>query len=372
MRRVDKAVFIAALLFSFVSCQKEEPETAPPTRVVLMYMGTDNNLSWETYEQIKALREGWDVLHSGILYIYADPADERPFLLKIEQEEGRTVQKVAREYKESNSADKEVLASVIDDVKALHAQGTVELYGLLVFSHASGWLPAQTLKNTEARSVIIDNENEMELPDFAAALPDHLFEFIIFDACFTAGVELVYELRNKANFIVGSSAEILTPGYTPYYPEVLNYLFQPRVDLVSFIQTIFGGIDAQSGDDRSATFSIIKTSELEPLREFVHTHCDFTKPVDFSAMQDFGREKSSSLFFDAETYYASLLNGEEDVVTLSELIGNCVIYKEATDLFLPDSKGFVIEKHSGLTTYIMQNRFSRLNNAYAELLWWKK
>lgn len=34
------------------------------------------------------------------------------------------------------------------------------------------------------------------------ALPDHLFEFIIFEACNMAGIEVAYELRNKAAYIM--------------------------------------------------------------------------------------------------------------------------------------------------------------------------
>ena len=34
----------------------------------------------------------------------------------------------------------------------------------------------------------------MEITDFAMALPDHLFEFIIFEACNMAGIEVAYEL----------------------------------------------------------------------------------------------------------------------------------------------------------------------------------
>ena len=369
-RNKFKLFIFAIMLPVFVSCEKEEVEVSRE-KVLLVYMGTDNNLSPETYEQIKALRKGWDALRSGVLYIYADPADDRPFLLKIGQEEGVDVQKVIYEYKESNSADKDILASVIDDVKALHTPGTVESYGLLVFSHASGWLPLKALTETEARSIIIDQEQEMELVDFANALPDHFFDFIIFDACFTAGIELVYELRNKANFIVGSSAEILTPGYTPYYPEVLNYLFQPRLDLVSFIQTIFDGINAQSGDDRSATFSIIKTSELKPLRDFVHSHCDFTKKTDISTIQDFGRYQFRSLFFDFGAYYASLLNTKDEVAMLSGLIGNCLIYRKKTPYFLFGDDGFMINQHSGMTTYIEQQRYPQLNKAWSKLAWRK-
>ena len=51
----------------------------------------------------------------------------------------------------------------------------------------------------------------MEITDFAMALADHLFEFIIFEACYIAGIEVAYELRNKAPYIMSSDAPVVSP-----------------------------------------------------------------------------------------------------------------------------------------------------------------
>ena len=370
LKIVNRLLFALLLALAALSCGKvEDVVNEPSERILLVYMGTDNNLSAETYEQIDALRQGWEVLGEGTLYIYADPANDRPFLLKIGKENGENVSKTVHEYKESNSADKSIFATVINDVRALHEAGTVKSFGLLVFSHATGWIP-MSMKMPEGRTIIVDGEQEMELLDFVGTIPDGFFDFIIFDACYTAGIEMMYELRNKANFIVGSSAEILTPGYTPYYPEVLKYLFQPDVDLTSFMQTIFNGIDAHTGHDRAATFSIVKTSELEPLRDFIYANCDFTKKLNIAGIQDFGRLYMRSLFFDFEACYASLLSSIGQRIRLLELVNNCVIYKAATPDFLLDDNGFVVEQHSGMTTYMTQPYFPKLNDAWSKLAWY--
>ena len=371
-------VLLLAVLFVslFSSCKPDDPDdTTTSGKVVLMYMGTDNSLWAETNQQIDSLLKGWDVLKSGHLYIYADQAGQLPVLLKIERINGRTVKRNIRTYEESNSADPAVLAGVIQDVLALHPSPSSNSFGLIVFSHASGWLPVGALENPGARSIIIDNgpgtegKQEMELAEFANALPNHLFDYIIFDACFTAGVEFAYELRNKANYIVGSSAEIVSPGYTPYYPKIIRYLFQKQTDLKSFIGTVFNGIE--NDEYRSGTFSIIKTSELESLHNFVHTSCDFTKPVDISAIQDFGRYPFRSLFFDFGAYYSALLKDGSQQENLSRLIDNCLIYKANTPSFLLQWGGFIIRQHSGLTTYIPQAQFPKLNEAYTNLSWWQ-
>ena len=69
-------------------------------------------------------------------------------------------------YDQENSASPQVLKRVINDVTRLYP---AKSYGLIVFSHGSGWLPPHTLVNG-SRSIIIDNDNEMEITDFAMAL----------------------------------------------------------------------------------------------------------------------------------------------------------------------------------------------------------
>ncbi|MCC8143799.1 MAG: hypothetical protein LUD02_12230 [Tannerellaceae bacterium] len=46
-------------------------------------------------------------------------------------------------------------------------------------------------------------------------------------------------------------------------------------------------------------------------------------------------------------------------------------YKASTPSFMRGFNGFEIEKHSGLTTYIEQESFPALNQAYRELNWYK-
>jgi hypothetical protein len=67
----------------------------------------------------------------------------------------------------------------------------------------------------------------MELADFANAIPYKL-DFIIFDACFMGSVEVCYELKDKAEYIVASPTEILSPGFV--YSSMMQHLFKPKAD----------------------------------------------------------------------------------------------------------------------------------------------
>lgn len=352
----------------FSSCEKDDDNDETPIQtkhVILAYLGGDNNLSSETYQKIEMIRQGWQGGSNKKLLIYTDPADAVPSLIEIVSENGQNIKKTILSYNEENSASKEVFSRVIGEVTTLYPSSS---YGLIIFSHASGWLPESTL--TSPRSIIMDKKQEMELTDFAKAIPHKTFDYIIFEACFMTGIEVVYELKDKTNYILASSAEIVSPGFTHIYPNSINHLSGSLDGLKSFGKDAFAWFDNQTGYLRSATFSIIKTSELTPLANWIKNNADYTKSVDPMSIQHFDRY-SYRLFFDFGDYYNSLLNTDIQKKELSQLLSNCVVWKESTSSFMTDYKGFQIQQHSGLTTYISQEKFSFLNEEYQKLKWYK-
>lgn len=351
------------LLFS---CEHDDSDIIQPTNhVLLVYMGGDNNLSDETYEKLDAICTGWKAHHTNHLLIYMDANNATPSLIEIIKENGSNTKKIIENYEEENSASSEVFARVVQKVKTLYP---AQSYGLIVFSHASGWLPEGSLNRP--KSVIIDQKREMELKDFANAIPDNMLDYIVFEACFMSGIEVAYELKDKADYIVASAAEIVSPGFTPTYPYAINRLFENGHNLTGFTDDVFGYFNAQQDYKNSGTFSVIKTSKLDELARFVRNNCDLNKEVNIKDIQRFDRY-SYILFFDFEDYYSRLLETEIQQQELKELISNCVIHKVSTKNFMIQSNGFEIKKYSGLTTYIKQERFPVLNEKYKDLEWSK-
>ncbi|MDL2278158.1 clostripain-related cysteine peptidase [Parabacteroides sp. OttesenSCG-928-G07] len=364
-------LLLAAVVLT--SCQQdndiEVPADEPPGRVLLVYMGGDNNLSAEVYEKTEAIRQGWRNAYDGELFIYTDPGDAPPKLYRVQGEGDVAELVVVRSYPEENSASSAVFSRVISEV--VH-ENPAKSYGLLVFSHASGWLPQQTLIGP--RSIIIDGKEEMNLADMAAAIPDGLFDFIVFEACFMAGIEVAYELKEKTDYIVASSAEIVSPGFTPVYGKVMEHLFKPKPDLRGVIETVYRHYNSQAGYRQSATFSVIHTPALDALGRWIRERdvlSSLTQPIDSYDVQHFDRY-TYRLFFDFEDYYSRLLSAESEQEELSRLVDACVPYRVATEQFMEGMNGFPIRKHSGLTTYILQERFPYLNQQYKELRWYRE
>ncbi len=343
-----------------------EPEPAV-TRTVLFYMGGDNNLSGEVtakIEQIKAVPLPKDCR----VVIYKDVRGGQPQLLELADVNNTMETRVVQEYPETNSASAETFVSVLQEIRGRYP---CPFYALVLFSHASGWLPEGTYSNPASRStpgvrsVIVDGTSEMELPAFAAAIPDGMFGYIVFEACHMAGIEVAWELKDKADYIVASSAEIVSPGFTTCYKDALPQLYMD--DLPGFCRVVESDYLTRGGDYKSLTLSIIDTHKLDQLPQVLQ---GVGLPSPEGTIQSFDRN-GQHLFFDFGECFSHLLPAKQ-AVALQEVLDGCVVWKTSTPEFMPTYGGFRIESHSGLTTYIPQTGYTRLNEAYRQLKWYKE
>ena len=268
------------LILIIVSCSEatDIELIVPKERTVLVYVALDNNLSGEMSDVHASLMEGWkNSDKKGNLLIFADSrGEDKPLLINIKKRSNEVIADTIFRYPEENSASPELLARVINDIKVLFP---AESYGMLLFSHASGWLPEGVFKNPfkletsfnnnrsipVSRSIFEDNGREMEFADFVDAIPDGMFEFIASEMCFMSSVETAYALRNKTKYLLASAPEVLSPGFEPIYKTSLDLLYKPKADLEGFAQTYFDYFNGLQGAYQSAAISVVKTSEMEPL-----------------------------------------------------------------------------------------------------------
>lgn len=354
---------IPVILVSFISCLREEADNTPviPRRVILFYMAGDNSLAPETDEKIDALTAAWNVPGDNHLLVYRDKGGDTPAcLLEIRTGESGTNETVIlKEYGAEDSASPRVFSRVLKEMTFLYPASD---YGLIVFSHGTGWLPEGTYHRT--RSVALDGQEEMELTDFARAIQDGQFRFIIFESCLMAGAEVAYELKDKTEYILASAAEIVSPGFTPLYGKMLPLLYQTRPALQEVAQTYYEYCNGLGGDSRSATVSLIKTSGLAPLKPLLagaESHVEHWEWVERDSLQHFDRRQADYLFYDLADYIETI-GTDEEIRQLREILDNTILYQAATDSFMPGTLyGFEIKRHCGLTLYIPVARFTYLN-----------
>ena len=366
--KIISIILIIPPLFS--SCLEEEADNRQllPERTILFYMAGDNGLSEETQEKVDALVSAWNIADENRLLVFQDRGGENaPRLLEIKAgSNGKGMIELLEEYKDGNSATTKVFARVLNDM-VRHCPSSD--YGLVLFSHSSGWFPTGTF--AQPRSVVTDGDTEFELIDFARTIPNGQFRFIIFESCLMAGAEVVYELKDKTDYIFASSAEILSPGFTPLYGKMLECLYKFTPDLTAFASEYYDYCNGLSGDNRSATVSVISTAGLTPLKSLLaraESHVEHWEWVERDGIQHFDRRAKDYLFYDLEGYIKSI-GTQEEINELAGILEGTILYKAATDEFMPGAPyGFPIKQHCGLTIYIPVAKFKELHTQRNRLL----
>ncbi|GHU66973.1 clostripain [Bacteroidia bacterium] len=356
----------------FYACEMDAPpDNSIPSsgrRTVLVYLGTDNNFHAEAARKIEILRENWDKNTDGNLLIYSDAGGNAALIHIYYNPQKGNVADTIITYPDENSANPQTLTRVLNDVKNYRPANS---YGLVVLSHATGWLPAEMSDPTpRLKSIILDKgtseaDNYMELTAFAEAIPYKL-NFIIFDACFMGAVEVAYELKDKADYIVASPAEVVSPGFV--YSTMAQHLFQPQADLTAVARDFYEYFNNQSGLYRSATVSVVKTAELENLKTlFQGIAGQARNDTGINDIQCFGYG-SQKIYFDLGDCIQKF--APEKYNDFQTALDQCVIYKAHTDSYYSAGKPNTltpVRAFSGLSVYVPQAAYPEANEACKKL-----
>ena len=256
----------AALTLS--SCSKDdgnntEPEKEKLARAVLIYVAADNNLDSYFKNDLRQVMQGTkDLATNNKLIIYVDDDKNKPYFLQVEQ--GDTIRLKNMEM-ETKTSDTETL---YEAMKYVTDNFAAESYGLVLWGHADGWIihnknTKQTAK-APRKAYGVDytgGRTYMDIPDMAKALARlPKLKFIFADCCCFLCVENVYELRNCADYIIGSAAEI--PGEGAPYHTVVPAMFSQ--DSTFYKQIVEKYYEQKSGS-YNTPLAAVKTSELENL-----------------------------------------------------------------------------------------------------------
>lgn len=329
-------------------------------------MVADNDLSDEAFDDINEMEYFFES-KAGNLIVYIDSGEEAPRIIKVcPDQSDKIVSKTIITYPEQNSASPTVFRAVIDDIMESYPS---ESYGLILWSHATGWLPPA---NNTLKSFGLDENLEMDILNLEEAIPDKTFEYIMFDACLMGSVEVVYQLRYKAPYILASPTEILANGFP--YSNIVTSLFDQNESIQQRLENIANEyMDyymAQSGKYKSASISLIQTNALDELASKTSELLNSYSLQKWEYKQNIAQRLDlleSALAFDFEDFLA---NNYPDtaVVEVKQQLNNAVLYKEHTEAFLTINQ---IHKFCGLSCYIPQVEFEKLNNYYQKLSWSK-
>ena len=88
-------------------------------------------------------------------------------------------------------------------------------YCLVIWDHGSGWQIRSMNAMPEYKYIAIDDSshNGINVTDIPSALANVNIDVVAFDACYMQQLEVAYELRNSADYMVGSAGTEPSPGY---------------------------------------------------------------------------------------------------------------------------------------------------------------
>lgn len=355
----------AVLLFVFVACGKSDdvqPETA---RTVMVYMAANNSLASDAFDNLNQMEAAYKDM-DGKLLVYARLFGYSPRLYEIVYDESPEIKsKVLKTYADHNSSDPAIMQMVFNDLQQLAPSKS---YGAILWSHATNWFPAD-LYLPKTRSFGDDNFASMDVQELKDALPRNL-DFLMFDACSMASVEVLYELKDVTPYVLASPTEVLAVGM-PYH-QVAKHLFAKdvRTGLMQVAQSYHDYYQAQAGLYQSATFSLVETNQLSDLaaamKNLLAKEQDQIPLMSRDGIQRMDLDPTTPVIaFDLLDMFEKNFAASAELEKLRLAIDRSVLFKTNTAQFL----GKPIDKFSGLSSYFPVEREASLSEFYKTLSW---
>lgn len=427
---ITGSVAAVLLLSATVGCCKEKPEEPVNVnrKVLLFYECGVNNLTSYLKNNMdgteKGLPAGYVPRESGdVVLIYSryskgafnyTPVESH--LRRIyKKPNGKIVSDTLKTFgTETIAASSSTMRQVLTYVKdEFPAKG----YGLVFSSHGSGWLPAgyyyspsrfeddhkgevgTSRQGIAAQSVghprlpvpegdLPDTDpfygmtrsigqdyikgsyygHEMSVSEFADAIPYHL-DYLLFDMCFSGGVEVAYGLKDKADYLGLSPAEVLGDGMFNYTKITSFLLNRETPDLEGLFKDSFEMYDKQSGAYRSSTVNLVRTSGLDNLASvcarMINEYSDTLADAPVDDIQGYYRQ-GRHYFYDLVDIFEKCGASKADLEDLDKAVDGCVIYKNSTGQFLEE---YDIKAYSGFSMYLPCAGTPLLDLYYRKEVW---
>lgn len=352
-----KILICLTLAFTAAGCSghNDGPDVSEAPRAVLVYMVANNSLGQYHYdlsdlEEMKIAAKAGDLKDSR-LFVYHHSRDARPVLKEITP----NGEHIVRQYDTSaSSVSSARMTQVISDFTNSAPAAT---RGIILWSHGSGWIENGIVENAAAVNAADatvsplsfgdDGGRYMNVTTLARVLQGKGFDYIYFDCCYMAGVEVVYELRRCADYIVGSAIELPSDGMP--YDKTLRYLMKKDADLVGAARTTFNHYDNMTGQSRTCAMSVIKTAALDDLADATRSVYALNNASSTGfAPQPFMTSKC--YLFDFGKYVDDLASASAELkAKFDRALDEAVVYKASTPAIWDR---LTLTYHSGLSTYL--------------------
>ena len=353
---------------------------------ILIYMAAENNLTADVMRNLQELKEGTRQLSDNnnvVIYVDRSSSKELPWMARVSR--GQITDSVS--LKDMGISDKDELTSdphVFEDVirYAFQRYPATKDYGLLLWGHSTGWILEDDIPYT--RGFGVDNGrndvnsaqgkwlNVTTMARVLKKLP-HL-KFIFADCCNFMCLESIYELRQVADYIIGSPAEIPEIG-APYNTVVPALLSSSDNFAVQSADMCF----ERKVKGLELPLAVAKTSEMEQLAQATRVALKAVNNELSGGFPDmtgimyyyyrnpkFFYHPEYNVFYDAGDFFRTHLT-EADYQSWKQALDKVVVYKKYSTKWNTDKmwdtfygSNFIIspEKEHGVSMFVPQSPLS--------------
>lgn len=375
---------------SLTSCEEWFHPRSRYEHSLLVYMAADNSLSELAKTNMQELLAHASLPEDHALFVYTDGREQGAYLIRIYKRNHITRADTLFRYGMVNSAHPDMLEQAIKHAREVCPAKT---YGLILWSHGTGWLPAGLYGETpkyavtplsltpvaafqyniddpaypRTKTFAKDGSAEMEIPDLAGVLKRFTHEYVCFDACLMADIQTYYRLKDVSRYLMGSPTEIIDTGF-PYDKLTISlFPYVGESSLIALCNAYYNKYNEQTGYYRSATISLVRTDRIQEValafKNLINNSPTDPLTVDRTGLQTYDR-LTEHVFWDMDRM-AALLGSAEDYATFSTALKRAVVFKKATDNFIT----IPIEYFSGLAAYLPVTTLPRTQEAFEATAW---
>ena len=352
-----KYLLMIALAAMLAACgnndEPEPPEEDLTDRTVLVYMTANCDLGvngWamaDLREMMSAVANG-ALDGGGRLLVYHDiPNNGDTRLVELLPD---STERVVKTYDGTMTAtDAARMREVMADARA---EAPSASYGLVLWGHGTGWLEESSSRSDgPLRSFGNDGGRRMKITTLAGVLNDFPSDWIYFDCCHMGTVEVAYELRKAATFIVASTPELPLEGM-PYDKNVPLFFKRDAADLEGAAHNTYSYyMDDPRASCNYCTISLVDTRKLDALADATRAILS-TGPAlpDTYTPRGYARRSIAGTIYDMGDYMMALETTDGLKTAWNQAYKEAVPYHVTT----PWCYGFDMSHFTGLGCHIVE------------------
>ena len=374
--------FVAAIA---TSCSKgtDDPGYVPPKmaeRCVILYMPGRSLISF--YRQnldgiARAINAS--VPGNGRMLVVWQPENRGKAVLQevyYDTRKRACETRVLKEYESFAAGNPDDVAALLGDAVAA---APAKQYGLIIGCHGKAWVPASSgnlssyalggipqpddwipVPGALPTRSFGDSGQELEIEELTEVIASQQvrFDYLIFDACFMANIETLYDLRNTVDYVVASPCEIMAAGFP--YDRIVPHLFADETVIAALGKVCWefwnfyeNDWDSVSNNEQSGCISLAVMSELEGLATAMRNVKQGSQQIfDLNALQSY-EGFNNHLFFDLGQYVEKSCTDQGLVDAFNEQLEKAfpTAYRLHTDQFYSVYNGRLnpVDYYTGVT-----------------------